>query len=291
MQVVIHAGAHMTDEDRLIQCLSKNRKILSEVGTNVPEPGAYRKLLRDILNKVPKQGISGEARDVVLDAIAHEGAADRLVLSNQAFFGTPKMAVGQAQFYPAAELRLEGFRQIFAHDELELFLAICNPATFLPALFAKTKLTVLSDFLNDFPPSAFLWSETIARIRDAFPDMPITIWCNEDTPLIWSQVVREMSGLNPTAEFDGEFTLLTEIMSETGMKRFQSYLSNHPGMTEIQKRRVIAAFLDKFVKEDAIEEELDVQGWTEDIVDGLTELYDEDIYAVQRIPGVNMITP
>jgi hypothetical protein len=58
----------------------------------------------------------------------------------------------------------------------------------------------------------------------------------------------------------------------------------------VQKRRVIAAFLDKFVREDEIEEELDLPGWTEDLVDQLSDLYDEDIFDVQRVPGINMIT-
>ena len=62
-------------------------------------------------------------------------------------------------------------------------------------------------------------------------------------------------------------------------------------MSEIQKRRVIAAFLDKFAQEDAIEEELDMPGWSEELIDQLTEIYDDDLYAIQRIPGINLITP
>ena len=289
MQVVIHAGAHFTDEDRLINCLTANQNRLSEIGTDVPAPDAYRKLLRDILNTATKTGVSNEARDVVLEAVSHDPGSDRLVLSNQGFFGTPKMAVGQGQLYPAAEIRLEAFRQIFAQDQLELFLALRNPATYLPALFARSRMDSVADFLNGHEPAAFRWSECVGRIRAAFPDMPITIWCNEDSPLIWAQIVREMGGLDPTAEFDGEFSLLSEIMTAAGMKRFRSYLDSHPGMTEVQKRRVIAAFLDKFVREDEIEEELDLPGWTEDLVDQLSDLYDEDIFDVQRVPGINMI--
>lgn len=291
MQVVLHAGAHMTDDDRLIECLLKNRDLLSAIGTDVPDPRAYRKLLRDILTTAIKTGISTETRDIVLDAVNHDAGSDRLVLSNYAFFGTPKMAVGQGQLYPAAEMRLEAFHQIFPNDRLELFLAIRNPASHLPALLSKAPIETMTDFLNGFEPSRFRWSETIARFRSAFPDMPITIWCNEDTPMIWAQVLREMAGLDPNAAFEGEFSLLSEIMTSAGMKRFEAYLKSHPGMTEIQKRRVIAAFLDKFVKEDEIEEELDLPGWTEELVDRLSDQYDEDVFEVQRVAGVNVITP
>lgn len=291
MQVVIHAGAHLTDEDRLITCLLENETLLKEIGTDVPNPQAYRKLLRDILQEAIKSGITTEARDVFLSAVDHDDSADRLVLSNPGFFGTPKMAVGQGQIYPAAESRLSAMQKLFPRDNIELFLGIRNPASFLPALFAKTPVKRMDDFLNGVPPTDFRWSATLGRIRAAYPDMPITVWCNEDTPLTWGQIVREMGGLDPHVGFEGEFTLLHEIMTSVGMKRFETYIQSHPGMTEVQKRRVIAAFLDKFVNEELIEEELDLPGWTEELIEHMTELYDEDVYEVERVPGVNMIAP
>lgn len=291
MQVVIHAGAHSTDDDRLIQCLLQNKERLSAIGTDVPDPRIYRKLLRDILNAAMKSGINEEAREIVLDTINHDPAADRLVLSNQGFFGTQKMAVGQGQLYPQAAARMEAFRQIFPDDDIEFFVGLRNPATFFPAILPKTPFETIDDLLNGVDPGAFRWSDMVRRLREAHPDMPMTIWCNEDTPLIWAQVVRELAGLDPNASFNGEFLLINEIMTEEGVQRFESYMSGQTEMTEIQKRRVIVAFLDKFVKEEEIEEELDLPGWSEALIDRLTEAYDEDVYEVARVSGVNMIAP
>lgn len=291
MQVVIHAGAHSTDDDRLIQCLLQNKERLSAIGTDVPDPRIYRKLLRDILNAAMKSGINEEAREIVLDTINHDPAADRLVLSNQGFFGTQKMAVGQGQLYPQAAARMEAFRQIFPDDDIEFFVGLRNPATFFPAILPKTPFETIDDLLNGVDPGAFRWSDMVRRLREAHPDMPMTIWCNEDTPLIWAQVVRELAGLDPNASFNGEFLLINEIMTEEGVQRFEAYMSGQTEMTEIQKRRVIVAFLDKFVKEEEIEEELDLPGWSEALIDRLTEAYDEDVYEVARVSGVNMIAP
>ena len=80
-------------------------------------------------------------------------------------------------------------------------------------------------------------------------------------------------------------------MSKEGMQRFAAYLKSHPDMTEIQKRRVISAFLDKFALEEEIEDELDLAGWTKDLMDDMTDGYDEDILEFQRIPGVTLIAP
>ena len=75
------------------------------------------------------------------------------------------------------------------------------------------------------------------------------------------------------------------------MTRLRSYMTAHGELGEMQKRRVYAAFLDKFALEDALEEELDLDGWTDELVEDLTEIYDEDMYHLQRIPGVTLIAP
>ena len=62
-------------------------------------------------------------------------------------------------------------------------------------------------------------------------------------------------------------------------------------MSEPQKRRVIAAFLDKFALDEEIEEELDMPGWTEETVEELTALYDADTAVIEQLPGVKFITP
>lgn len=291
MQVVLHAGAHMTDEGRLPRCLGMNAELLARYGTFVPDPGSQQKKMRDILNTALPAKERDAARASLLRGMASDMPHDRLVLSNAGFFGTPKMAAGQGGFYTAAEQRLTNLRGVFAHDEVELFLAIRNPATFLPALLKKTGLSAMVDLVGGIEPSDLRWSQMLTRVRAACPDVAITVWCNEDTPLIWAQIMREMAGLEPTVTLEGEHALLSEIMTREGMKRFESYLDGHPGMNEIQKRRVIAAFLDKFADEAEIEEELDVPGWTENLVDRLTEIYDEDVFDIQRLPGVNLITP
>ena len=128
------------------------------------------------------------------------------------------------------------------------------------------------------------WNETV-------PDMKITCWCHEDTPLIWGEVMRELAGLSPEHRLDGEFDMLTDIMSPEGMRRFEAYLAAHPGMSESQRRRVMVAFLDKYARADAIEEELDLPGWDAARVAALTARYEEDLDSIARMPGVKTLAP
>ena len=291
MDVVIHAGAHITDEDRLITCLLRNRAALAQQGTRVPEPQSYRKLLRDVMNAAKDGPLPAAARDEVLAATLDAASPDRLVLSNAGFFGTPKMSIAAGTLYGAAEDRLEILDRIFDGAEVTLCMAICNPATFLPAIFQKARVNSFDEFMNGADPRIVRWSELVARLRARFPSMPITLWCNEDLPLIWGEVIRSMAGLPAESGFEGEFALLEEIMTEPGLKRFHSYIETHPGLSDGQKRRVIVAFLDKFARDDAIEEEVEIFGWTDELVEALTDGYDQDLLAIQEIPDIDLITP
>jgi len=291
MQVILHTGAHHTDEDRLLKCLLSNKEDFSKRGVAVPGPGKYRTLLKDSFLALDAAEPSADARDVLVDAILDDEQADRLILSNANFFGSPRFALGGGQLYPLAELRLSQVTRLFAPDGIEMFMAICNPATFVPNVLSKANDGQKADILAESDPRGLRWSEMISRIRDALPGLPITVWCNEDSPLIWSQIIREIGGIDEGETVKGGFDLLRDIMTKEGMQRLRTYLHERKELTEPQKRRVIMAFLDKFAIEGALEEELDLPGWTEDLVDELTGTYDRDLQVIQGIPGVRVIAP
>ncbi len=293
MHVVLHAGAHCTDESRLLKTLFKNRQKLAENGVSLPRPRHYRQLLTETVKALSKRSVSPDSRSAFLDAVLEldPETVDRVVMASENFFCVPKIAIKKGQLYPFAGSRMAHLTQLFDGDTVELFLGIRNPATYLPAMFAATPHTSFVDFADGADPRDIRWSRTISHIRMEAPNVPITVWCNEDTPLIWGEIVREMAGLTAAEPIEGAFDLLQEIMSPEGMERFHTYRDSHPDMTEMQTRRVITAFLDKFAMEDALEEEVALPGWTDDLVEEMTDLYEEDVDDIARIPGVTLIAP
>ncbi len=291
MQLVLHAGAHFTEEERLLRCLLRNTEDFSRRGVAVPGPGKYRVLLKETMAALQDAPPSPDARDILFDVILDDDNADRVILSHMFLFGAPLASVRDGMIYESAPHRMALLADLFKHDEIELFLAIRNPGTFLPALFGKAPQKDMNAFLRGADPFDIKWSDTLIAIRNAAPSVNITVWCFEDMPLIWAQIIREMAGLEHGEKIIGGFDLLSDIMSKEGMQRFRTYLKAHPTMTEMQKRRVISAFLDKFAIEDEIEEELDAPGWTEADIDTITELYEEDLHVVSRIPGVTFLAP
>lgn len=291
MQLVLHAGAHFTEEERLVRCLLRNKEDFSKRGVAVPGPSKYRTLLRETLAAMQDNPPAPDARDVLIDMILDDENADRMILSHMFLFGAPRACVRNGMIYDGAPQRMAQLAHLFPHDEIELFLALRNPATFLPALFGAAPQDDMAAFLRGADPYAIRWSDTIAAIRSAAPQITITAWCFEDMPMLWAQIIREMAGLEHGEKIVGGFDLLSDIMSKDGMQRFRAYLKSHPTMTEMQKRRVISAFLDKFAIEDEIEEELNAPGWTDETIETMTDIYEEDMVEVARIPGVTFIAP
>ncbi|MGB3314892.1 MAG: hypothetical protein WBB85_10800, partial [Albidovulum sp.] len=58
-----------------------------------------------------------------------------------------------------------------------------------------------------------------------------------------------------------------------------------------QRRRVTTAFLEKFAKPDEIEIGIDLPGWTEALVQQISDAYDRDCADIAGMPGVKFIAP
>ncbi|CUJ12821.1 hypothetical protein [Cognatishimia activa] len=291
MQVALHCGAPYTDENRLQLCLGKNRERLAEVGTFVSRPSSYRKNLRPVLQRF-KEGTGDDAlREEFLTAVCGDVTPNRVVFSTDTFFGVPRASVRDDQFYPGYPFRMDHFLKLFDGAEVELFFAICNPATYLQSLAKGHPGEDPIAVIEESDPMQLRWSGMIARYRNLFPQLPITVWCNEDSPLIWQDIVRSIAGVDADFELAGTHDFLAEIMEEEGYKRFREYLTQRPALTPAQQKRVIAAFLEKFAKDELLEEDIDFPGWTDMHVDTLTELYDEDVYEIEKIPNIKLLMP
>ncbi len=293
MQVAIHLGVHCTDEDRLLKTLLQNKGPLAKECISIPGPGRYRKTIVRAAQKLRGEVASKASQDLLIESIVDDDTSERVVLTFEHFMCVPGRIFENGLLYDKAGFKPRWFRSLFPDLQVEFFLAIRNPATFIPAAYHHKSNNVgdFEAFLDGVDLEQIRWSDVILAIKESNPDSPITVWCNEDTPLIWPEVVREVSGHDPFTKLNGGYNILTTIMKQEGMRRLSAYLSTHPPQTETQRRRVLVAFLDKYALEDAVEEELDVPGWNEDLVIRLTENYEEDLHEISHLPGVNFLSP
>lgn len=290
MRIVYHLGAHCTDEDRLVRCLLKNRAMLAEAGIVVPSPTRYRKLLRDTASQLRGAAASQDTQAMILDQIMDENGADRLILSWTSFLSFPAYAVGD-MLYGNGGQRLRGFTQIFPDLEAEFHLGLRNPATFLPDLRERAQTKGHEDILHNVDPASLRWSDTIRQIKAENPGVPLTVWCDEDTPLIWPEVLQAVSGHDPGLALEDSDELLAQLLTEPGLARFHAYCAEHPPQSVLQRRRIVTAFLEKFGRPEQLSTEIKTPGWTEDLVGHLSQAYLADIGRIADMPGVTLIEP
>lgn len=288
MRIVYHLGAHCTDEDRLVRCLLKNRAKLAEQGIVVPAPTRYRKLLRDTANQLRGASASQDTEAMILDQIMDEAQADRLILSWTSFLSFPAYAVSGGLYAQGGE-RLRAFTQIFPDIEAEFHLAIRNPATFLPDLRERAQQKGHEDILAGVDPFTLRWSEAVRDILQQNPNVPLTVWCDEDTPLIWPEVLAEVSGHAPGTPLEDADELLSLLLTDAGLARYQAYCTEHPPQSVSQRRRIVTAFLEKFGRTEQLATEIALPGWTDEVIADLTQRYLADVERIAQMPGVRLL--
>ncbi len=289
--IAYHLGAPHTDNEQLIWSLRKDGQLLTANGVTVPRPREYRRKINDAIAKDQEKNLPPDERELLLSTLTNQGPVGRICLSSTKFMGVASWMFNGAVFYQNAGVRTKELRDLFPDNPCEFFLALSNPATFIPDVFASQNAKNYPEFVGEMALDEIRWSDVISRIQTANPDCPITIWCNEDTPIIWSTVLREISALDQKTRFLGDLDIVRNIITPDGANRLEQYLTERPALNEMQRRRVQSVFLEKFVVEDAVEVEIDLPGWTDETVTTMTEIYEEDIEKIERMPGINFISP
>lgn len=288
---VYHLGVHCTDDNLLVRSLMQNGDDLKKLGNIVPRPKRYRGRLADITAKYRGEPMPDDVQQSLYDEILKDIPARRVIFSQESFLTGAPRALEDGVLYPKADIHSIWLRYLFPENPCEFFIAIRDPATFVPDLLRMDNVPGYDRTLGETDPRSLRWSRVIADISEANPGCRVTVWCNEDTPLIWPAVLREVAGVGADFALDGEFNLLQSIMSADGFERMKGYLAVHPPKSEAQRRRVFAAFLDKFALDDALEEDIDLPGWTPELVEEITASYERDVALIETMPGVRFIAP
>lgn len=291
MQIAFHIGANCTDEDQLIKTVLKNRATLQAQGIAVPPTSRYRTLLRETMTNLNGATPSAQAGEILLDSILDDDYADRAVLSNGNFICIPNRVFDHGLFYPQAEPKVKMLHQLFSEAEISLFLGIRNPATFLQEAFQRSNAATISEYLGLMQPLEIRWSDVVHRIKQAAPRSELTVWCNEDTPLLWEQLVRRLSGANTETQIVGTLDMLAKIVTREGIIQFKQRLQSSPPRSEAERYDMIADIWERYAKDDEVEDEIDIPDLDPALVHAMSHQYDADIAKIASMPGVKLLMP
>lgn len=290
MRIAYHLGVHCTDDDRLVRTLFRNADALAAEGIDVPDPARYRNQIRETAIQLKGGRADRALQDGLLDDIMDSLQAQRLVLSWENFLAFPAWAL-RGTLYRTGGERMQAITRIFPDHEAEFHIGLRNPATFLPELLRRQRGRDYADFIGEADPADLRWSDLIVNLIERNPGAGIHVWADEDTPLIWPEVLRGITGHSAAMHLEGVDDLLETLMTDEGMRRMRGYLEQHPPQGPAVRRRVVSAFLDKFARPERLEISFALPGWTEDMVAAMTERYEADMAYIATLPGVTMITP
>lgn len=290
MQIAIHLGAHRTDDDLILDVLGRNAARLEAAGVAVPPARRARPAIRKAAQASRGADLAADTQQDLLAEILGGARPERLVLSYEAFLGVYARVLDGGRLYADAGQRAQLLRGLFPDHEVSFFLAVRNPATFLPAVLRASSLQRMDELVGDADLSALSWLPPVRDIRAACPDVPLTVWCNEDLPLLFPQVVEALAG-GGVDGLEGEDALLETVMTRAGLARLRSYLRDNPPATRSTWRKVVTAFLGKYADPEVVEPAIDVPGWTEATVAALSLNYERDVAALSELPGLATMRP
>jgi len=289
MEISLHIGAHLTDDDKLFSCLRRNGPLLAQQGIAVPDPGRYRQQLQKLSAEMQGKITDAQTQEALLDGVLEADDVDRVVFSIENLMAIHDWILADGQFYPHAGPRIAGIRHLFPTAEFHVYLAIRNPASFLPALAYDKRAGGVDGSLKGVNPASVRWSSVIARIKEAAPDVQITVWCDEDTALLWPEILRAVAGHTPETQLDGWFAWYWDLIAPKSHEAMRRYFANNPISDDAHRRRVLSVMLEKFARDEAQEVEASLPGWTDDYVEILTEIYEQDLDLIASMPGVTLL--
>lgn len=291
MQIVFHLGAHCTDDGRLVRALLRSRARLFGHGVAVPPPRHYRQMIRETLAILNGAAASPEVQALLLETLTESEHINRIVLFHENLICLPQRAISEEGLYPMAGRRIGAFRRLFPSYPCEFHMALCNPATLIPALARLPGAGGYDAVMAGANMLRLRWAPTIRAIVAENPGVALTLWCNEDTPLIWPEVLRGLTGLAGTVDLEGDGDLLAALLSEDGQNWLASALSEIDAFDVDGRRERVSEALEAYALPEQMEVDIDLPGWTAAAVEEITQAYITDCVALADLPGVRFLMP
>ncbi len=291
MKIAIHAGAAFTDEGRMMKLFKANAQTIDSCHGGVWGFRVYKRIFRPVLNAPQDQSAISLAREGFDELIAKKSGLERAVLCGMEYLGETPTTIMDGQFYPLAGQRLAALDRVFDADSVEVFIGLCNPGSFISRVLMSMPEADRQELIETTDLSGLTWMHLVDDIRDLAPNVKLTLWCNEDTPLIWGDIARLIAGLPEDAPLIEEYAFLSSLVSDLGKHEIQLLAKDTAHTDGATRRAALADVFRKHALADEIEQELDAPGWDWDVADAFTELYEQDVARLRDMPDIRFLKP
>lgn len=291
MQMVFHIGAHVTDGDRLLKTLLKNREWLLQQQTEIVPPTRHRGLFEDALMGLNGGHATHDMEQIMLDAVLETDKPQRVIFSTAGFLGAPGRAVTADGFYSQMPRRVAGLANLFPSAASEFFLAIRNPATLISDVLKQADGGDYKALMQGRSAADLRWREPVQKMVQAAQGRRVVIWCHEDVPLIWPEVMRLIANMPADAPLEGAMFYIRDLIGKPGIADLQEALAGRDQTSIAQRRAICSDILHRHASPEAMYQDIALPDWTQELVDQVSASYYADVAEIAVLPGVEFVFP
>lgn len=275
----------------LPRSLRRNTSLLKRLDVLVPKPQWYAGRVVKMAEELRGQPASEESLRELWADERQEGARHRVVLSEPRLMGGDAELFRDGRFLPAAALRPAWLQQSMGPGvQLGFFICLRNPAALIDAALRNAGGRDAAALLDGADPFSVRWSDVILRLRQACPDVPVTVWMKEEQPYVWPQLMHAASGLYHPVLTDGVADDVAGFLRPEVAAHLEAYLKKYDNYDADFLARAFEHFTRKYAARDQSVEVIDVPGWTAGTVSGLTAAYMEDMNSISSLDGVTFLS-
>lgn len=285
LSISLHIGAHRTASTHFQQLVECNSAALEQSGIMAHTPSSLRGEGKPLWDKLTsKQIASQEEQESLIKQLSK--SYSQLVLSEENTLGSMFSSSGgmTSSLYPNGHVKVAIFLKNTPNCSTTTYIAIRNPATYLPSVYAygltRGRYMSFDGFMGKVSPFALKWSDLVSRVRQLRNTRNVVIWKHEDYTLREFDIFGEVTTLstrnlirpkNPNIHSSIPLEAITEL-SRIGW--------DHLSREVVEKTRKRFLPLRDYGR---------FQPFTDNQVDKLNMAYDEDCEAIGKIPGVVFI--
>lgn len=270
--------------------LSTNRDLLLSEGVRVLDPEFAEKAFARAIKDLREDVSPAEVNATLMSKLTADRDWRRIIMVDPNVSGSLLRPMGKEYLYPRISITLQRIVNVLDGIPLRIFCAVRNPATFIPSSYSGQQRhnpdLSFADFIAEANLTGLRWSDFLHRAQLKGDQLSITTWRHEDYPYIWRDIAQALTGIPNREALVGSSTPLNVGLSLRGAILMHDYLSGKPQDTRADLDRIHAAFLAKFPSSQGFSDRL---LWPEELIQHLTDAYEDDLYYIERMENVQMI--
>ncbi|MCB1390731.1 MAG: hypothetical protein KDK12_16575 [Rhodobacteraceae bacterium] len=224
MRLVLHIGAHGTDDGRIAGWIARNRGALEAAGIAAPPPRQFLARISEALDR--ERDADPLAREeALMRGLGASGQRLRMVVSAPGLLGPASDVIASEGFYVRdVARRLYGMGTLFPRTRLTILLAVRQASGVVPSILpdepgaADALLPLVAD-------ETLPWSRLAATIRHQLPRASVIVWRHEDLARVWPGVLGEVVGPAAALPPAGLMDFAAEGLNAEARLRMSRYLA------------------------------------------------------------------